>query len=133
LGSGCWPEAGAAFECGHETTGLPCFSGKRLRCSPNRSTIDAYDAKVKMTEDPSKLQEEMDSLNAELVKLSASSITEQYAFDAFVPAPPRAISYLTVNFLHGGWLHSIGNMWFLWLAGFVLEAYGAAGCTRCFI
>src|SRR4029077_4423395 len=24
-------------------------------------------------------------------------------------------------FMHGGWLHIIGNMWFLWLAGFVLE------------
>jgi membrane associated rhomboid family serine protease len=86
--------------------------------NPYRDIIDAYDAKVKMTEDPSKLQEEMDSLNAEFVKLSASSITEQYAF---VPAQPRAISYLTANFLHGGWLHLIGNMWFLWLAGFVLE------------
>src|SRR5258708_9209228 len=24
-------------------------------------------------------------------------------------------------FLHIGWLHLIGNMWFLWLAGFILE------------
>lgn len=24
-------------------------------------------------------------------------------------------------FLHTGWLHLIGNMWFLWLAGFILE------------
>src|SRR5271169_5749757 len=84
----------------------------------HRDIIDAYDAKIKMTEDPSKLQDEMDSLNVQFVKLSATSITEQYAF---VPAHPRAISYLTANFLHGGWLHLIGNMWFLWLAGFVLE------------
>jgi hypothetical protein len=28
---------------------------------------------------------------------------------------------ITANFLHGGWLHLIGNMWFLWLAGAVLE------------
>jgi membrane associated rhomboid family serine protease len=85
---------------------------------PYRDIIDAYDAKIKMTEDTSQLQEEMDSLNGQLVKLSANSITEQYAF---VPANPRPISYLTANFLHGGWLHLIGNMWFLWLAGFVLE------------
>jgi membrane associated rhomboid family serine protease len=52
------------------------------------------------------------------VSLSKASIVEQYAF---VPAQPRTISYLTANFLHGGWLHLIGNMWFLWLAGFVLE------------
>ena len=52
------------------------------------------------------------------MSLSKTSIAEQYAF---VPAQPTAISYLTANFLHGGWMHLIGNMWFLWLAGFVLE------------
>jgi membrane associated rhomboid family serine protease len=86
--------------------------------NPNRDIIDAYDAKIRMAESPSNLQEEMDSLNAQLVNLSKSSIIEQYAF---VPAHPRPISYLTANFLHGGWFHLIGNMWFLWLAGFVLE------------
>jgi membrane associated rhomboid family serine protease len=86
--------------------------------SPFRDVIDAYDAKIKLMEDTSKLQEEMDSLNQQFVRLSESSIAEQYAF---VPVNPRPISYLTANFLHGGWLHLIGNMWFLWLAGFVLE------------
>jgi membrane associated rhomboid family serine protease len=90
---------------------------KRVQ-SPYRDIIDAYDAKIKMTEDTSKLQDEMDSLNAQFVSLSKSSILEQYAF---VPSQPHPISYLTANFLHGGWLHLIGNMWFLWLAGFVLE------------
>ena len=85
---------------------------------PYRDVIDAYDARLKMMEDTSKLQGEMDSLNDQFVKLSSTSITEQYAF---VPANPKLISYLTANFLHGGWLHIIGNMWFLWLAGFVLE------------
>jgi membrane associated rhomboid family serine protease len=86
--------------------------------SPYRDIINAYDARMKTVEDPARLQEEADSLNAEFVKLSASSITQQYAF---VPADARPISYLTANFLHGGWMHLIGNMWFLWLAGFVLE------------
>jgi membrane associated rhomboid family serine protease len=86
--------------------------------SPYRDVIDPYDAKLKMMEDTSKLQSEMDSLNEQFVKLSSTSITEQYAF---VPANPKPISYLTANFLHGGWFHIIGNMWFLWLAGFVLE------------
>jgi membrane associated rhomboid family serine protease len=90
---------------------------KRVQ-DPFRDIMDAYDAKIKMQEDPSKLQQEMDSLNDQLVKLSATSITEQYAF---VPANPRPISYLTANFMHGSWMHLIGNMWFLWLAGFVLE------------
>jgi membrane associated rhomboid family serine protease len=86
--------------------------------NPYRDVINAYDAKIKMMEDPSKLQDEMDSLNAQLVSLAKPSIVEEYAF---VPANPTAISYLTANFLHGGWMHLIGNMWFLWLAGFVLE------------
>src|SRR5262249_25324641 len=37
------------------------------------------------------------------------------------PAHPTAISYISANFLHAGWLHLIGNMWFLWLAGAILE------------
>ena len=86
--------------------------------NPYRDILNPYDAKIKMMEDTSKLQEEADSLNEQLVKLSRNSISEQYAF---VPAHPNAISYLTANFLHGGWLHLIGNMWLLWLAGFVLE------------
>lgn len=86
--------------------------------NPYRDVINAYDARIKMMEDTSKLQSEMDSLNDQLVKLSSTAISEQYAF---VPAHPNPVSYLTANFLHGGWLHLIGNMWFLWLAGFVLE------------
>jgi membrane associated rhomboid family serine protease len=86
--------------------------------NPYRDVINPYDAKIKMTEDASKLQGEMDSLNAQLVSLTKTSLVEQYAF---MPAQPTAISYLTANFLHGGWMHLIGNMWFLWLAGFVLE------------
>ena len=69
-------------------------------------------------EDPEALQAQMDSLTAEYSKLEASSIIDQYAF---IPTQHKPITYLTANFLHGGWLHLIGNMWFLWLAGFVLE------------
>jgi membrane associated rhomboid family serine protease len=31
--------------------------------------------------------------------------------------PIRFLPLLTANFLHGGWLHIIGNMWFLWIFG----------------
>lgn len=86
--------------------------------SPYREIMNAYDAKIRMIEDTSKLQGEMDSLTSQFLSLAKTSIVEQYAF---VPAQPTAISYLTANFLHGGWMHLIGNMWFLWLAGFVLE------------
>jgi len=34
------------------------------------------------------------------------------------PVPSQiALSLLTCMFLHGGWLHLIGNMWFLWIFG----------------
>ncbi|MBV9087029.1 MAG: rhomboid family intramembrane serine protease, partial [Acidobacteriaceae bacterium] len=79
---------------------------------------DGWDARIRLTTEPAALQAEMDSLCEEYAKLEAESLTEQYAF---IPARPKLLSYLTANFLHGGWLHLIGNMWFLWLAGFVLE------------
>jgi len=85
---------------------------------PSRKIIDAWDARIRLVEEQSQLQQEMDSLAEQYGRLSKTSLAEQYAF---VPAHPKLIAYLTANFLHGGWLHLIGNMWFLWLAGFVLE------------
>ena len=38
------------------------------------------------------------------------------ALDAFLPM-------LTSMFLHGGWFHIIGNMWFLWIFGDNIEDY----------
>jgi len=86
--------------------------------NPARKPIDAWDAHMRLKEDPHELQADMDALGAKYSELTSSSIVERYAF---TPAHKRAINYLTANFLHGGWLHLIGNMWFLWLAGFVLE------------
>jgi membrane associated rhomboid family serine protease len=86
--------------------------------NPYRDVIDAYDAKIKLMDQPEQLQTEMDEQTAAYAKASSTSLAEHYAF---VPAKPNPISYLTANFMHGGWLHLIGNMWFLWLAGFVLE------------
>jgi len=80
--------------------------------SPMHQLVDGWDAKMRLQEDRQQLQEEMDSLGAKYAELGATSIQEQYAF---TPAHKRAITYLTANFLHGGWLHLIGNMWFLWL------------------
>ena len=33
----------------------------------------------------------------------------------------QSITILTSMFLHGGWLHIIGNMWFLWIFGDNIE------------
>jgi membrane associated rhomboid family serine protease len=86
--------------------------------SPQREVADVWDAKIRMLDDPDKLQEEMDSLSLQFTEVEHASILTQYAF---VPAHPRPITYITSVFLHAGWLHIIFNMWFLWLAGVVLE------------
>lgn len=86
--------------------------------SPSSKTTDSGDAQSESTDDQAELQGEMNSLATEYSKLRASSIGEQFGF---IPAHPNPIAYLSSIFLHRGWVHLIGNMWFLWLAGFVLE------------
>jgi membrane associated rhomboid family serine protease len=47
---------------------------------------------------------------------------EQYAL---IPDQLHPITFITSMFLHGGWLHLIGNMWFLWVFGSHIEdAFG---------
>lgn len=86
--------------------------------NPNRDVEDAFDARLRLQEDPEVLQQEMDSLSSRYAELDAGSILGKYGF---VPARPAMMNYVTANFLHAGWLHLIGNMWFLWLAGAILE------------
>ncbi len=86
--------------------------------NPNRDVLDTWDAKIRLQEDSGELQDEMDSLGERYAELNSASLLNKYGF---IPAHPTALSHLTANFLHGGWLHLIGNMWFLWLAGAVLE------------
>jgi len=86
--------------------------------NPLRPLQDGWDARIRITDSPTVLQDEMDKLSARYEELQQGSILEHYSF---VPAHPTWYSYITANFLHGGWLHIIGNMWFLWLAGMVLE------------
>jgi membrane associated rhomboid family serine protease len=80
--------------------------------------IDEFDAEIRLLDDDEKLQEKMDAMAQEYARATEEFVINKYGF---VPANPKPASYLTANFLHGGWLHLIGNMWFLWLAGFVLE------------
>ena len=35
----------------------------------------------------------------------------------FVPADFHATTLITSMFLHGGWMHVLGNMWYLWIFG----------------
>lgn len=84
----------------------------------NRSAANVPDASGSQADDSTELQQQMDSLCEAFATQENSDILDKYAF---VPARPHLLSYITANFLHGGWLHLIGNMWFLWLAGFILE------------
>jgi membrane associated rhomboid family serine protease len=86
--------------------------------NPNRDLEDPWDVRLRLQEDPEALQQEMDSLSSSYAELDAASILGKYAF---VPGRPKVMTYITANFLHAGWLHLIGNMWFLWLAGAILE------------
>src|ERR1700693_4306588 len=85
---------------------------------PDFNAADDWDTQMRSVNDPEQLQTEMNFVAAEYSRLTASSIEQRYAF---IPAHPRPIAFLSSTFLHAGWLHLIGNMWFLWLAGFVLE------------
>src|SRR5260370_12548293 len=88
-----------------------------LFSSNHRTPLDTWDVQMRDWTD-SRCEEEMIRLGGQLDHMQAESILGRYAF---YPSRRVAISYLTANFLHGGWLHLIFNMWFLWLAGAVLE------------
>jgi len=86
--------------------------------APNRPFEDDWDEQIRGVEDARQLQSEMDSLTERYSQQQKTSILVNYAL---VPAHATFAAYLTSMFLHTGWLHLIGNMWFLWLAGFILE------------
>jgi membrane associated rhomboid family serine protease len=109
------PEKAQEFITYEQTKNAPLWKEAQR---PNRDLFDTWDAKFRAQDDPEILQQEMDSLGESYAELSSSSLLSKYAF---IPAHPTLVSMITASFLHGGWLHIIGNMWFLWLAGAVLE------------
>lgn len=54
-----------------------------------------------------------------LYELSLDPFSANHFIAAYglIPAHWGAASLFTSMFLHGGWLHIIGNMWFLWIFG----------------
>lgn len=62
--------------------------------------------------------EQWQSTRQEFQHLKNKSIASSWGF---VPAEPQARSLLAYMFLHGGWMHLLGNMVFLWLSGCLLE------------
>jgi membrane associated rhomboid family serine protease len=87
--------------------------------STSRPSLDPYDVVLRARDwTPEEVDGEMASLCTEFARVRDDSIPWNYAFH---PVHPTLRSYITATFLHGGWLHLIFNMWFLWLAGTVLE------------
>lgn len=88
--------------------------------SPSRTQfIDAWDLSIHAKDySATEANAQMAQLCAGLAKAQAGSIAWNYAFH---PVHTFLWTYVTATFLHGGWLHLIFNMWFLWLAGTILE------------
>ncbi len=63
-------------------------------------------------------QARLDGLMQQLQGMSAGSVYRTYGY---IPAQPHLLTLFTSMFMHAGWLHLIGNMLFLWLAGASLE------------
>jgi len=51
------------------------------------------------------------------ISLDRFSVNHLIAEYGVIPDRLRALSLVTSMFLHGGWMHVIGNMWFLWIYG----------------
>jgi membrane associated rhomboid family serine protease len=87
--------------------------------APNRRPLDTWDSQLLSgIWTDTDLHAQIATLTTQLDQIHHDSLAWNYAFH---PYHPTAISYISANFLHGGWLHLIFNMWFLWLAGTVLE------------
>jgi membrane associated rhomboid family serine protease len=85
--------------------------------SPNRNPADLWEYQMRAAE-PEEIDPMAAELDQQLSQLRREAVVSRYAF---YPSRAELITYVTANFLHGGWLHLIFNMWFLWLAGAVLE------------
>ncbi len=68
---------------------------------------------------------EWKALRREYDEIISESVAQRYGFK---PAEKRILTPFTYMFLHGGFMHLLGNMIFLWLVGCVLEL----GCGRVF-
>src|SRR5882672_3869623 len=63
-----------------------------------------------------------------LIELMQPSVIKSYAL---IPDTFHPTTLVTSMLLHGGWLHLIGNMWFLWVFGSHIE--NALGSGKFFL
>lgn len=65
-------------------------------------------------------QRELDRLIATATR-EAVDTDDPYRRFGYVPASPSWTALVTSQFIHGGWMHLFGNMWFLFICGMTLE------------
>jgi membrane associated rhomboid family serine protease/Tfp pilus assembly protein PilF len=70
---------------------------------------------------PEVLAEQQAQFDRMLQDLQATTSRSVFRTYGYVPAQKSALTLFTSMFMHGGWLHLIGNMFFLWLTGTSLE------------
>jgi membrane associated rhomboid family serine protease len=63
-------------------------------------------------------QAELDGL---LASASRGAVEDPYHRFGYIPAAPTLTGLFTYQFLHDGWLHLAGNLWFLVFCGMTLE------------
>jgi membrane associated rhomboid family serine protease len=64
---------------------------------------------------------EQAELDARIAAATRARADDPYRRFGYIPAAPSWHGLLTCTFLHAGWLHLAGNMWFLFLCGMTLE------------
>ena len=84
--------------------------------------LDAlHEATNKQDLDPQQVQEDQQTLNSLFREVKKGEKANPYVRFGYIPAEPSFISLFTCLFIHAGWLHLIGNMFFLYLAGCSIE------------
>jgi membrane associated rhomboid family serine protease len=77
------------------------------------SAVDAPDAEARAVE-----QAELDARLAAATRAGSADVLHRFGY---VPAHPSVRALFTSQFLHVGWLHLAGNLWFLVFCGMTLE------------
>jgi membrane associated rhomboid family serine protease len=84
--------------------------------------LDALrEATNKQDLDPAQVEEDQKTLLSLMKEVRKVEKSNPYERWGYIPAEPSFFSLFTCMFIHGGWLHLIGNMFFLYLAGCSIE------------
>lgn len=75
----------------------------------------------KSDRDPDTVAQEQAKLDAMWEEFKSGASPGVFRTYGYIPSKPSLLALFTSMFLHGGWMHLLSNMLFLWLAGASLE------------